>query len=185
MSDEDVSEEVEGGEQTEGKSAKKKSGLALLLPSLLKFVALGLAALVVIVTVAVITFGIMNKGGKGQTEAAADSAAYIGKRPEYAYFPTPINVRTRTRDPAPYSVVVELVIGYDVNDKNASLEMTNRSPEIRDFMRSFFSTKYAADLKPEREAQLKEEIVDALNTRVLDSSRAKIVLFNTFEVQEM
>jgi flagellar FliL protein len=183
MSDEDMGDGLDGGEPG-GEKSSKKSGLAAFLPNLLKFIAIGLGALVFIVTVAVFTFNIMSKGGKSQTQIA-EASSYIGKRPEYAFFSNITTIRTRTRDVAPYSVVVDMVIGYDMNDKNASMEMTSRAPQIQDFMRNFFATKYAADLKPEKEDLLKEEIVDALNTRVLDSTRAKIVLFKTFEVMDM
>ncbi|MDR0554416.1 MAG: flagellar basal body-associated FliL family protein [Treponema sp.] len=187
MSDEDNLDEVEGGESTENKGTdkKKSGGLLALLLGLLKFAALGLGALALIITVAVVTFNVMNQGGKAQTDTGESTSPYVGKRPEYAFFSQINTVRTRTRDPVPYSVVVDMVIGYDMNDKNASVEMTSRVYELRDFVRNFFAKKYADDLKPEKEAQLKQELINALNTQVLDSTRARIVLFNTFEIQEM
>jgi flagellar FliL protein len=82
-------------------------------------------------------------------------------------------------------VVVDMVIGYDVNDKNAANELTSRLYELRDFVRSFFSSQYAAALETENEARLKQEIMEALNTRVLNTTRAKIILFNQLDVVEM
>ncbi|MDR2363423.1 MAG: flagellar basal body protein FliL, partial [Spirochaetaceae bacterium] len=58
-----------GGEDSAGaqSAAKKTSGLAALLPNLLKFIAIGLGALIFIVTVVIITVNILGGGGKSQT----------------------------------------------------------------------------------------------------------------------
>jgi flagellar FliL protein len=69
----------DGGETPgSGGGSKKTGGLAALLPNLLKFVAIGLGALIFIVTVTVITFTIMNKNGRSQTVVADSSSPYIG-----------------------------------------------------------------------------------------------------------
>jgi flagellar FliL protein len=177
----------EGGETSEGRggSPKKPGGLGALLPNLLKFVAIGLGALVFIITVTVITFNFMNRGGRSQTLVADSSSPYIGKRPEYLYFNSIGTVRCRTKDPTSHSVVVDLAIGYDMNDKNAAAELTTRLYELQDFVRNFFSSKYARDLVTENEARLKQEIIEALNTRVLNSSRAKNIVFKQLDVVEL
>jgi flagellar FliL protein len=185
MSDND---EIDLGEEESpgGDSAPKKtSGIAALLPNLLKFVAIGLGALIFIVTVVVITVNIIGGGGRNQTAVAEPASPYVGKRPEYQMFTQIGLIRTRTRDTSPYSVVVDMVIGYDMNDKTAQNELTTRLYELRDFVRSFFSGKSAAELQPSNEARLKQEIMEALNTRVLDSSKARIVLFNQLDLMEM
>jgi flagellar FliL protein len=185
MSDNDEINDLDEGGAAEDGAKKKAAGLVALLPNLFKFIAIGLGALVFIVTVAVITFNILSKGGQNQTLTAEPSSPWIGKRPEYQMFTSIGSIRTRTKDITPYSVVVDMVIGYDVNDKNAQNELTSRLYELKDFVRSFFSGKYREDLLPANEARLKQEIVEALNTRVLDSSKARIVLFNQLDVMEM
>jgi flagellar FliL protein len=176
----------DGGESQEsGGGAKKTSGLAALLPNLLKFVAIGLGAVIFIITVTVITFNFMNKSGRSQTIVADSSSPYIGKRPEYLYFSSIGMVRCRTRDPTSHSVVVDLAIGYDMNDKNAAAELTTRLYELQDFVRNFFSSKYAWELATENEARLKTEIMEALNTRVLNSSKARNIVFKQLDVVEL
>ena len=187
MSDDDsldLGDEGAEGAESGGKK-KKASGLGALLPTLLKFGAIGLGALVFIVTVSIITYKIMSKGGKSQTAIAEPASPWVGKRPEYQMFTAINSVRTRTKDSTPYSVVVNMVIGYDMNDKNAQTELTSRLHELRDFVRVFFSGKYAAELQPENEARLKQEILEQLNTRYLDTSRARIILFEQLDVMEM
>jgi flagellar FliL protein len=185
MSDNDDID-LDGGEP-EGITgpSKKASGLGALLPNLLKFGAIILGALIAIVTVAVITVNVVSRGGQSQTRPSEPSSPYVGRRPEYSMFTSIGTVRTRTKDPTAYSVVVDMVIGYDMNDKNAQTELTSRLYELRDFVRSFFSGKYAEELNPENESRLKQEIIEALNTRVLMSSKARIILFNQLDVMEM
>jgi flagellar FliL protein len=166
-------------------SPKKSSGLTALLPNLLKFVAIGLGALIFIVTVSVITFNIMKGGGKSQTAVTDPNSPYVGKRPEYAMFTLIGGVTTRTKDTTNYSVTVEMILGYDLNDNAAQTELTSRQYELRDFVRSYFTGKYAAELQPENEARLKQEIREILNTRFLDTAKVRIVLFNKLDVMEM
>jgi flagellar FliL protein len=178
----------EGGESPEGAGgSKKKKGadLAALLPNLLKFVAIGLGALIFIVTVTVITFTIMNAGGKSQTVVGVSGDPYIGKRPEYQYYEGIGAVRTRTKDATPYSVTVDMAIGYDPNDKNAQTELIARRIEMHDFLRTFFSSKYARELAIENDSRLKQEIIEALNTRILNSSKAKNITFKQLDVNEL
>jgi flagellar FliL protein len=172
------------GDAPEGGSPKKKGGLGLLLPNLLKFVAIGLGALIFIVTVVVITFTIMNGGGKSQTVVVDSSDPYLGRRPEYQYYEGIGSVRTRTKDPSPWSVTVDMAIGYDPNDKNAQTELIARRIEMHDFLRTFFSSKYREELAVDNDSRLKQEILEALNTRILNSSKAKNIVFKQLDVNE-
>jgi flagellar FliL protein len=164
-------------------SPKKTSGLAAVLPNILKFVAIGLGAAIFIVTVAVITVKIMSGGGKSQT-TTDPAAPYVARRLIYADFTLIGPVTTRTRDTANFSVTVEMIIQYDLNDNAAQTELVSRQYELRDFVRNYFSSKYAADLQPEGETKLKQEIRDILNTRYLDTARARNILFNKLDVLE-
>ena len=163
---------------------KKASGLASLLPNLLKFVAIGLGALIFIVTVSVITYNILNRGGQSQT-AIPSTSPFVGARPQYQFFSGINPVRTITRDPIPYSVVVDMVIGYDLNDNVAQNEFNARSFELRDFVRVFFRSKTADELRPENEPRLRQEILEQLNQRILNTARARIILFNQLDVMSM
>jgi flagellar FliL protein len=188
MSDEAPAEKSAEEEAPEGGdegSKKKKSGLLLLLPTLLKFIAIGLGALIFIVTVSVVTFTLLNgNSSKGQT-LLPENSPYVGTRPTYAYSTIVGVIRCNTRDPNPYSVVVDVAIGYGMNDAAAQSEIIARQFELRDFIRNYFSTKRAADLTPEKEPQVKQEIMELLNTRVLDTAKARNIVFNQLSVMEM
>jgi len=152
---------------------------------ILKFVAIGLGALIFIVTVSVITYRVMVGSGKPQTVVPSEPDSYRGKRPELSWFTTIGVIRTKTKDATPHSVVVNVVIGYDLNDKAAQTELTSRLYEIRDFIRNYFSNKSAADLRPENEQNLKLEIREALNENILQRARAREILFEQLDVVEM
>ncbi|MDR1363848.1 MAG: flagellar basal body-associated FliL family protein [Spirochaetaceae bacterium] len=167
----------------DGGAAVKKSSVGLL-PKLLKFIAIGLSALVFIVTVAVITFNIMNKGGKSQT-VVPQTDSYAAVKKQYSMFTLIGSVNTRTRDTALWMVSVDMIIGYDLNDNATATELTGRLYELRDFVRRYFSSKTAVELQPENEAHIKNEIRELLNTTVLDKARVRIILFDKLDLYEM
>ncbi|MCL2601687.1 MAG: flagellar basal body-associated FliL family protein [Treponema sp.] len=179
---------LEGEEAAAGGGAggakKKASGLLALLPNLLKFVAIGLGALVFIVTVSVITYNILNKGGRAQT-IIPTASPFMGTRPTFSAFTSIGQVRTETNDPIPFSVVVDMVIHFDLNDTVASNELTDRLHELRDFVRLFFRSRRADDMRPENEIRLRQEIVEHLNTRILNSARVRMVTFNQLDVVQL
>jgi flagellar FliL protein len=186
MSDSDDLE-LDGGDAAGiDSSPKKVSGLASLLPNLLKFVAIGLGALAFIVTVTIITYNVVNRGGKSRTAVTDPLDPYVGKRPEYAFYTLIGQVVTRTRDTdKSYSVTVEMILGYDLNNTSAQTELVSRQYELRDFVRNYFNGKYASELQPDNEKKLKSDIRETLNTRFLDTARIRIVLFDKLEVTEM
>ena len=174
--------DLDGGDSSELDSkAKKSSGLAALLPNLLKFVAIGLGALIFIVTVSVITFNILNKRGMSQT-VIPDVSPYQGSRPQLAYSTVIGAIRTQTKDLPAYAVVVNVMLGYTENDSAAQIEITSRQYEIRDFIRSYFRSKEARELRPENEDRIKREIMEHLNKRIFSTARVRHITFDQFEV---
>jgi flagellar FliL protein len=185
MSDSDELELGDGDAAGLDIAPKKSSGLGAILPTILKFAAIGLGAVFVIVTVSIFTVRIVTSGGKARTAATDPSDPYVGKLPEYAAFTLIGPVTTRTSDTVNYSVTVDMILQYDLNDNTAQTELTSRQYELRDFVRNYFSKKTAADLAPEREETLKREIKEQLNTRYLDAAKVRNVLFNKLDVMEM
>jgi len=187
MSDSDELELDDGESADAGPSKKKKGGaLGALLPTILKFAAIGIGALIFIVTVSVITYSLMSKGGKSQTVVADPTSPYMGKRPYYTYYTNIGSVTTRTKDiDKSYTVTVVMNLGYDQEDLAASSELSQRQYELRDFVRNYFTGKYAEELQPENEARLKQDIREILNTRFLDTAKIRIILFDRLDVMEV
>lgn len=176
--------DLEGTEPIGEVAPKKAAGLGALLPSILKFAAIGIGALIFVTTVTIITYRLMSGSGPSQTVVSATDP-YSPKRPEYSWFTTIGVIRTRTKDPTPYSVVVNVVLGYDQDNKIAQNELTNRLYELKDFIRNFFSLKTAAELQPENENQLKFEMREQLNNSLLQNTRIREILFQQLDVVEM
>jgi flagellar FliL protein len=169
--------------QEEGEGGKKKKGRGFL-PGLLKFIAIGLGALIFIVTVVIITFNIMNKGGKSQT-LVPQTESYAAVKKQYSMFTLIGNVSTRTRDTTPWNVSIDMILGYDLNDTATATELTSRLYQLRDFTRIYFSGKTAAELQPENEARIKNEIRELINTTILDRARVRLILFDKLDLFEM
>lgn len=185
MSDQELLDDGDGG-GSEGEQKKSGIGrLGNLLPTLLKFVGIGLGAVILIVTVSVITYKLLSKGGKQQT-AIPVTESYLGTKPQYQMFKLLGPVTTRTKDPVPYTVRVDMIIGYDENDNTSGAEFTARQDQIREFLRRYFLGKTAAQIgpEPEKEDVVKREIREQINTQILDKARIRIILFNVFDVME-
>ena len=179
-------EEGETPEQSAAPKKKKGGGLKAIIPTILKFAAIGLGALIFIVTVAVITYNIMNSGGKSQTTVADPSSPYIGSRPIFSWYTEIGSVTTRTRDTSPpYAVTVVIHIGYDQNDAAAASELNGRRSELQEFIRRYFAGKFATELQTEHERRLKQEIIEQLNTRYLDTAKIREIAFIQLDIMEV
>ena len=178
-------DENDGGDAPETSSTyKKKSGLAAILPTILKFTAIGLGAFIFIVTVSAITVRVMRPDGRTQT-ITDPASPYIGTLPVLTWFTGIGTITTQTRDSSPTSVTVIMHLGHDVGDTVTSGELFNRQHELRDFTRRYFASRFAEELRPENEARLRREIEETLNTRYLNNARVRRVVFERLDVMEV
>jgi flagellar FliL protein len=150
---------------------------------LLKWIAIAVGAIVIIVTVVIITMKIVNSNTSNQTVVPV-SQEYATQRETLDWYQSLGSIRTKTMDETPASVVVEVVLGYKTQDKVASAEITSRNIEIKDFLRRYFTEKTAAELKPQNEDKLRIEIKNAINDDILSSSKIRDVRFLSFDVVE-
>jgi flagellar FliL protein len=127
----------------------------------------------------------MKKDGKSQTEVMDPTSPYVGKRPIYTIYSDIGSITTKTRDDVKnFSVTVQMNIGYNPEDTAAATELNLRRHELRDSVRNYFTRKYAAELQPENEERLKQDIKEILNTRFLDTAKVQIILFDKLDVME-
>ena len=171
-------------DNSEGTGAEKKGkGLGGILPSLLKWVAIALGAIILIVTVVVITMKVVG-GNTTQQATIPVSQEYVGKREVLDWYTSLGQVSTKTSDSLPASVIVEVVLGYKKEDKAASTEITSRQIEIKDFLRRYFTEMTVNDLRPKNEDKRRIEIRNAINDDILSSSKIKDVRFLSLQVIE-
>ena len=169
----------EGGE---GGTAPAKGGKGLLVPGLLKWVAIGLAAIILIVTVVVITMKIVGGNNTGTTAAIPMTEEYTASKEILDWYTSLGLIQTRTMEANPASVRVDVVLGYKKEDKATSTEITQRTVELKDFLRRYFTQKTAEELRPQNEENLKIEIRNAINDSILSSSKIKDVRFMQMDV---
>jgi flagellar basal body-associated protein FliL len=81
--------------------------------------------------------------------------------------------------------MVKVKLAYDINDNYANGEFTERRYEIQDFLRNYFGKKYANELVPKHEEQIKKEIMERLNTQILDRAEVRGVLFDKLDLFQM
>jgi len=182
MSDNDDLD-IEGGESPEGSSTyKKKSALGALLPTILKFVAIGIGATIFIVTVVLITMG-FNQPSEWDHRAA--EGPFMAVPPQWSWFTDIGTVNTQTIDTPPRTVSVVMHLGFEQGDATTSSELFGRQIPLQAFTRNYFAQRTADELRPENEARLRREIMDILNTRYLDRARIRDVQFVRLDVMDV
>lgn len=181
MADDDEINLDDGGSST----PEKKGGLGGLLPGLLKWVIIALAAIIVIVVVVVVTVKITSKNST-QVTAIPTSEEYVsGQREIYDWYTSLGIIQTTTADDPPATVRVDVALAYKKDDKITSTEITQRSVELKAFLRRYFSGKTAAELRnTNNEDALENEIKNGINDKILSSSRIRDVVFQQKDVIE-
>ncbi|MGN0731525.1 MAG: flagellar basal body-associated FliL family protein [Treponema sp.] len=180
MADEDSG--IDLGEDSETAAAPaKKGGLGGILPAILKYVALALGAIVLIVTVVIITMNVMGGNKTRQTQVPI-SEEYKEYAEELDWYQSLGEIQTRTSDASHASVLVNIFLGYKKEDKVASAEITAQKIPIRDFLRNYFADKSVEELSPKNEERLKIEIRNEINDRILNKSKIRKISFDKLQV---
>ncbi|MBR4598725.1 MAG: flagellar basal body-associated FliL family protein [Treponema sp.] len=181
MADEDEGLGLEEGGDSAG-GGSSKGGKGLLVPGLLKWIAIGLAAVILIVTVVVITMKVVGGNNTGTGAAIPMTEEYTASKEILDWYTSLGLIQTRTMEANPASVRVDVVLGYKKEDKATSTEITQRTVELKDFLRRYFTQKTAEELRPQNEENLKIEIRNAINDSILSSSKIKDVRFMQMDV---
>ena len=165
-----------------GAAPAKKGGLSGLLPNLLKWIIIGVAAIIVIVVVSVITVKIVTKDSFNPASITEEES---GPRESYDWYKSIGTIQTFTSDNPPATVRVNVLLGYKKEDKACATEITSFSVEIKEFLRKYFRSKSASELKvAENEAKFKIEIKNGINDTVLSSSKIRSISFDQLDVVE-
>ncbi len=94
-------------------------------------------------------------------------------------------IQTKTCDNPPATVRIDVAFGYNKDDKNTSIEITNKTVEIKAFLRRYFSEKTAEELKnTNNEDLLEKEIKDGLNDKIFTSGKIRDVVFQQKDIIE-
>ncbi len=153
------------------------SGLIL---NILKWAAIGIGVIILVVTTTVVTFNALKKGASSQNLAAI-SPAYGVKTPPLAYYDAIDQIRGQTADETPAVYLLRVSLGYDPADKQISVEIGLREREIQNLLLKLVSQKTVADLSPSHYDALQEELKDAINA-IMTNGKIKSVVFREFTV---
>lgn len=178
MADEDLDS---GLDEDSGAAETPKKGGGGFLPTLLKYVALALGAIILIVTVVIITMNIMGRN-KPQQVSIPISEDYKESAEELDWYQSLGDIQTRSSDPIPASIAVNIFLGYKKGDKVASTEITSQRIPIRDFLRNYFAAKTAEELAPRNEEKLKIEIRNEINDTLLNKAKIRKISFDKLNV---
>ncbi len=186
MADED--NDIELGNALEGATPedlgdrKKKKFLSDKIARVLVYVASGIIAVLLTITISVITFRVLDKGSINRSFAEV-SKEYETIPEPYIYFTMIPQIRGVTRDQSPHSIIVKVEIGYKEGEPQVQTELVARTAQLTDIIRNYFSQKTAAELAPEREHIVKTELKDLIN-RVLSQGKVYDIIFPELQVYE-
>lgn len=170
-------EEVAGGQE----SGERRGILPAMLLKILKWVAIGIAGIIFIVTVVVITVNFMDRGPQAEAYPSA-SEEYKQSQPILQWYEIP-EIRGRTADDTPNTVIVDPKLGYELENKRIQSELIARKEQIIDIMRQYFSRRKASELTPQHESEIKEELKERING-IMSSKGIEQIVFLQFNVIE-
>ena len=156
--------------------------LSGMLLTILKWAAIGIGAVIIVVTTTIITVRIVSKGNQ-QQGLAAISPAYAGKQEPLASYDDIEQIRGQTADDPPAIFLMQLSLGYDPKNKEVSTEIGNRRREIQDLVLKDISQKKAMDLAPGHYGEVQAELMNIINS-VMRDGKVQSVMFRQFVVQK-
>jgi len=161
-------------------SGKKAGGM---LPSLLRWVAIGLVVIILIIVVCVCTFKILGGSDtQGGVTFVENPEEYTVVQEDLDWYTSLETQKVRTVGEDAVQVIANVRLGYKKEDKVASAEISGKIVLIEDYLRRYFRGRTAEELLPENEDAIRIEIRNAINDTILQRSKIKDVRFKQFEV---
>lgn len=170
-------------ELTPDEAGGKTGGfLPSIVVQILKWVAIAIGVIVFIVTIVVITVNLLFEGRDQQTGLLA-SEEYRSAPPRRAWSSDLEEIRTRTADSTPSTVIVDINLGFEEGATQIQSEILARRPQLRDLVRNFLGTKTARELRPENEQTIKDELRRMIND-AMPGEPIREIAFDRLEVVE-
>lgn len=182
MSDEqqDLNLEDVGGGTEEGMGPRRGGLFSGLLITILKWAAVAVGLIIIVVATVVITMNAREKGRSSQG-LAAQSPDYSDKADPLSYTDVIDQIRGQTADETPAIFLLKVSLGYDLNDKVLGTEVAARKWEIQDLLLKYVAQKTAAELNPQAYNAIQADMMNLIN-RILQQGKIKRVVFREFSV---
>ncbi len=173
MADEErfLEEEVAGEGQAE--AAQRPGILSGVLINVLKWAAIGLAAVIVIASVSYLTFTLFVRGREAQGVDVFSSERSREAVPALDYYKASLDdIRGQTRDDPPLTFMAKVSIGYLTGDQKVANELVAKSDEIQNMILIYLGKKKASELTTANLVNLQNDLKQLIQTEVLSSSAA-------------
>ncbi len=171
MGDEErfLEEEVAGEGQTE--TAQRPGILSGVLINVLKWLAIGLAAVIVIATVSWLTFTLFVRGREAQGVDIFSSERSRSEPMDLEFFKANLDdIRGQTGDNPPLTFLAKVSIGYKKGDQKTQTELVTKSDLIQNTILIYLGKKKSSELGTGNLGQLQDDILQVLQVNVLSSS---------------
>jgi len=185
MSDEDLElgNAIEADQTESIEEPKKRKVFSDRMARILMFVAIGIVALLVSVTVSFLTYRFMDRGNRSR-QFPVLSEEYQTEVPVYAIWnflaDDGYDLRTQTADVERYTVSAKIKLGYDGEMyKDLPDELTSKNDALMDTIRFYFSQRTRAQL--EDEAAVKTELTSKINS-LLSRGEIEQVWFLQYQI---
>lgn len=108
-----------------------------------------------------------------------------GQREIFDWYTSLGIIQGKSKDETPATVRIDIAFAYKKGDTETPTEITQRTVEIKAFLRRYIASKTANELRnPRNEETFENEIKDELNDKVLSSGRIRDVVFVEKDVIE-
>lgn len=182
MSDEqqDLNLEDVGAGTEEGMGPRRGGLFSGLLITILKWAAIAVGLIILVVATVVITMNVRDKGRSSQGLAAV-SPEYMDRADPLSYTDVIDQIRGQTADETPAIFLLKVSLGFDLNDKVIGTEISARKWEIQDLLLKYVANRTAAELNPQSYDVIQADMMNSIN-RVLKNGKIKRVVFREFSV---
>jgi flagellar basal body-associated protein FliL len=182
MSDEqqDLNLEDVGAGTEEGMGPRRGGLFSGLLITILKWAAIAVGLVILVVATVVITMNIRDRGRSSQGLAAV-APEYTDKQDPLSYTDVIDQIRGQTADESPAIFLLKVSLGYDLNDKVLGTEISARKWEIQDLLLKYVANRTAGELNPQAYDTIQADMKGIIN-RVLKAGKIQRVVFREFSV---
>lgn len=126
---------------------------------------------------------VVRKINSSPSVAAVPISAEYGSGKNYDWYSSLGIIKTCTADKNS-TLLVDVALAYKEGDNRTATEIAQRTIEMRDYLRRYFSAKSAEELKTQNEEKFRAEIKDDINDKILSSSKILDIKFIQFGVME-
>jgi flagellar FliL protein len=173
MGDEErfLEEEVAGEGQAE---ATQRPGIfSGVLINVLKWVAIGLAAVIVIGSVSWLTFSLFIRGREAQGVDIFSSERMREVEPELDYFKAELeDIRGQTSDDPPLTFMAKVSIGYKKGDQKVQAELVAEKDVIQNVILIYLGGKKASELTTRNLTALQNDLKQLIQSDVISPGMA-------------